>query len=256
MAQTFVITKKKDIAQRNEKEFVENREKQEKYNAMNAYNKQILNSTKPKKKKNKNPQPQQPLPPMIYGVEDIEKLIDPISNQIPLRVRKHLKRMKPKIFSPNDDSYKMVGDWKTKWKKRPHLTDNDYKLLKRVFDTDYKKVQRHRMINEMIEKANVYNAPFPHKKFCLKIAKVDGVIIDRIEIAENNDTTVYFKYKGNDIIGICYGVPFEDCKKHLPSKLIINGVETDISRKNVDVCIKQIKPKVKKVVIVKKKPTI
>lgn len=247
MEQKFIVTKKKDIAERNEHEFEENRIKEEKYKAVNIQYRQ--NFSKPKKKKNKKPQET----PFKYTVEDIEKFIDLKSNQIPLKVRKALKTMKPKVFSPNDDSFKMIKDWKTRWKKRPHLSDKDYKKLCDIFEAENKKLERHRMINDMVDKANIHNAEYPHKKFCMKIAKVNGVVLDKIEIEANNDTTVYFKYKGNDVKAVCYGEPFEDNKKYLPTKMIVNGEEFDVSKKNINSCIKEIKPKIKKVIVIKKK---
>ena len=166
---------------------------------------------------------------------------------------KRLKKLKPKIFSPNEDSYKLVKDWCTKWKKRPHLTDEDYNTLKTIFETDSRKLNIRRTVNKMIDEANIENAEHPHKKFVCSIAKIKDVIIDKIEIKGNNDTTVFFKYHGNDVIALCYGKPFEDKPKFLPTKLIVNGQEEDVSRKNIKTCIKLIKPKIRKIVVVKKK---
>lgn len=240
--QKFIITKKKDISERNERENIN------KYK--NIYHKGNFNH---KSNKNKNKvEPSQQIP-YKYTEKDMEIFIDELSGQMPRRLLKRLKKIKPKIFSSEETSYKLVKDWRVKWKKKPHLTDEDYKILKTIFDTDSRKLKMRRMVNKMIDEANIENAEFPHKKFIYTIVKIKDVIIDRIEIKGNNDTSVFFKYRGNDVVAICYGKPFEDKPKFLPTKLIINGQEEDISRKNIKSCIKLIKPKIRKIVVVKKK---
>lgn len=183
-----------------------------------------------------------------YTADMIKPFIDEESGQFPQKVRNVLKQMKPKLFSENG---KLVADWETKWKKKPYLSDVEFELIKKVGENALDKLNKIRMSNKMVEEANIHNAPFPHKRFVKKIAKVKGVIIKEIKIEANNDTTVIFRYKGNECTAICYGEPFEDKPKYLPTKIIINGVEKDISKTNINSYITTIPPK--KIVVVKKK---
>ena len=171
--QKFIITKKKDISDRNERERKENFNKYQ-----NPYYKGNFN-------KHKKSKPKPPPPPQIpykYTEKDMEIFIDELSGQMPRRLLKRLKKIKPKIFSSEETSYKLVKDWRVKWKKKPYLTDEDYKILKTIFDTDSRKLKMRRMVNKMIDEANIENAEFPHKKFVYTIVKIKDVIIDKIEI--------------------------------------------------------------------------
>ena len=86
--------------------------------------------------------------------------------------------------------------------------------------------------------------------YAKKIAKVKGVIIKEIKVEANNDTSVMFRYKGNDCTAICYGQQFEDKPRYLPTKIIVNGIEKDISKININSYITTIPPK--KIVVKKK----
>ena len=250
MQQTFVVTKKKDIADRNEKEFEQKRILQEKYNLEHA---DYLNFIKQQNKKKKPNKSQVVETPFKYTVEDMEKLIDPYINQMPQKVLKHLKKMKPKIFSPREDKYKLVKDWRNKWKKRPHLTDKDYNFLKNIYDNHMRKVKLCMDAKEMIKEANVNGAESPHKHFLKRIIIVQGVMVNKVEVQANNDTSIYFRYKGNDVVAICYGEQLEDRKRYLPTKLIINGEEKDVTNRNIKECVREIPSKLKRIVVVKKK---
>lgn len=207
----------------------------------------------PNYKSKKQVQPQKKVDPRKdtsvykYTADMMKVFIDEESGQFPQKVRNVLKQMKPKLFSENG---KLVADWETKWKKKPYLSDVQYELIKRVAENALDKLNKSRMINDMIEKANIYSAPFPHKHFAKKIAKVKGVIIKEIKVEANNDTSVMFRYKGNDCTAICYGQQFEDKPRYLPTKIIVNGIEKDISKININSYITTIPPK--KIVVKKK----
>ena len=174
---------------------------------------------------------------------------------MPKKVILYLKRVKPKVVAPSEKNVRLVKDWQVKWKKKPHLTDSDYKNLVMIANARKAKLQKHREINQMVADANIHGAEHPHSHFARLVAKVHGVMIQKIEVEANSDTSIFFKYKGNDVVAVCYGLPLDDKKRFLPTKLIVNGKEEiDCTRMNIGTCIRKIPAK--KVIICRvKRPT-
>lgn len=209
-----------------------------------------LSKNQPKKK------PPKPEPPFKYTVNDIEALRDEVSGEMPKKVILYLKRVKPKVVTPSEKNVRLIKNWKDVWKKKPHLTDLDYKNLVIISNARKEKLKKHREINQMVYDANIHGAEHPHSHFARLIAKVGGVRIEKIEVEANSDTSVFFRYKGNHVVAVCYGLPLDDKKRFLPTKLIVNDKEEiDCTRLNIGSCIRKIPAK--KVVICRiKKPTV
>lgn len=119
------------------------------------------------------------------------------------------------------------------WKyalKRTKLEIAERELLKSATEKGRIRTGKERAWRGMFTRARIESrAVNPHEKFCKIIGTYEGVRVTDIKIKDNNDTTIDFFYKGNNISATCYGSPLTDGGKFLPTEITVNGVKKDVT---------------------------
>ena len=138
---------------------------------------------------------------------------------------KVLARICPKAF---------VGQIaKRGWKRalcKVQLNASDKEALEVATEIGKKRIGQEKKWRNMFSRAKMEScAKNPHEKFCKLIGMHQGVEVTDIQIKSNNDTTITFFYKGNNVSATCNGEPLRKGDKFLPTHIILNGKEMDVT---------------------------